>query len=188
MSDRYNVAIMGATGAVGQIFLELLAERDFPIDELRLLASSRSVGTELNCGERSVKVQELTRDSFDGIDIVLSSAGGDISKEFVPAAVAAGSRLSKRNNTNTQQTCAFNFKSVFTILVFYEHDRKQIRGSRHFHSVIASLSSSQRRKSLAISSTPSCSAQSSGVRPSPAFAFTCAPLASSNSAISLCPQ
>jgi len=90
MSDRYNVAIMGATGAVGQIFLELLAERDFPIDELRLLASSRSVGTELNCGERSVKVQELTRDSFDGIDIVLSSAGGDISKEFVPAAVAAG--------------------------------------------------------------------------------------------------
>ncbi|MFP6592746.1 MAG: aspartate-semialdehyde dehydrogenase, partial [Candidatus Latescibacterota bacterium] len=67
MSDRYNVAIMGATGAVGQIFLELLAERDFPMDELRLLASSRSAGKELNCGERMVKVQELTGDSFDGI-------------------------------------------------------------------------------------------------------------------------
>ncbi|MFP6642462.1 MAG: aspartate-semialdehyde dehydrogenase [Candidatus Latescibacterota bacterium] len=90
MSDRYNVAIMGATGAVGQIFLELLAERDFPMDELRLLASSRSAGKELTCGERMVKVQELTGDSFDGIDIVLSSAGGDISREFVPAAVGAG--------------------------------------------------------------------------------------------------
>ncbi|HJP30904.1 MAG TPA: aspartate-semialdehyde dehydrogenase [Candidatus Latescibacteria bacterium] len=90
MSDRYNVAIMGATGAVGQIFLELLAERDFPMDELRPLASSRSAGKELRCGERTVEVQELTRDSFDGIDIVLSSAGGELSKEFVPAAVEAG--------------------------------------------------------------------------------------------------
>ena len=67
MRGRYNVAIMGATGAVGQIFLELLAERDFPMDELRLLASSRSAGKELTCGQRTVKVQELTRDSFDGI-------------------------------------------------------------------------------------------------------------------------
>ena len=90
MRGRYNVAIMGATGAVGQIFLELLAERDFPMDELRLLASSRSAGKELTCGQRTVKVQELTRDSFDGIDIVLSSAGGEVSKEFVPAAVEAG--------------------------------------------------------------------------------------------------
>lgn len=90
MSDRYNVAIMGATGAVGQIFLELLAERDFPMDELRLLASSRSVGKELRCGDRTIKVQELTHDAFDGIDIVLSSAGGSISKEFVPSATKAG--------------------------------------------------------------------------------------------------
>ena len=76
---------MGATGAVGQIFLELLAERDFPMDELRLLASSRSVGKQLVCGERTLKVGELTHDAFDGIDIVLSSAGGAISKQFVPS-------------------------------------------------------------------------------------------------------
>lgn len=90
MSDRYNVAIMGATGAVGQIFLELLAERDFPMDELRLLASSRSVGKQMTCGERTVEVQELTADAFDGIDIVLSSASGTLSKQFAPAAVEAG--------------------------------------------------------------------------------------------------
>ena len=90
MTNHYNVAIMGATGAVGQIFLELLAERDFPTDELRLLASSRSVGKQLTCGERTLRVQELTHDAFDGIDIVLSSAGGSISKQFVPSAISAG--------------------------------------------------------------------------------------------------
>lgn len=90
MSDRYNVAIMGATGAVGQIFLELLAERDFPMGELRVLASSRSVGKQLTCGDRTVEVQQLTYDSFAGIDVVLSSASGDISREFVPSAVEAG--------------------------------------------------------------------------------------------------
>jgi aspartate-semialdehyde dehydrogenase len=90
MSDRYNVAIMGATGAVGQIFLELLAERDFPMGELRVLASSRSVGKQLACGDRMVEVQQLTHDSFAGIDVVLSSASGDISREFIPSAVEAG--------------------------------------------------------------------------------------------------
>jgi aspartate-semialdehyde dehydrogenase len=90
MSDRYNVAIMGATGAVGQIFLELLAERDFPMGELRVLASSRSVGKQLTCGDRMVEVQQLTHDSFAGIDVVLSSASGDISREFIPSAVEAG--------------------------------------------------------------------------------------------------
>ena len=90
MTDRFNVAVMGATGAVGEVMLELLAERSFPMDELRLLASSRSAGKQLTCGDRTVTVQELTKDSFDGIDLVLSSAGGSISKAFVPAAVAAG--------------------------------------------------------------------------------------------------
>jgi aspartate-semialdehyde dehydrogenase len=90
MSKHYNVAIMGATGAVGQIFLELLAERDLPVNELRLLASSRSVGKKLTCGERTLEVQELTHDAFDGIDLLLSSAGGSISKEFVPSAISAG--------------------------------------------------------------------------------------------------
>jgi aspartate-semialdehyde dehydrogenase len=90
MSKHYNVAVMGATGAVGQIFLELLAERDFPMDELRLLASSRSAGKQMTCAGRTVTVQELTADAFEGIDIVLSSASGTLSKQFAPAAVEAG--------------------------------------------------------------------------------------------------
>jgi aspartate-semialdehyde dehydrogenase len=110
MSDRYNVAIMGATGAVGQIFLELLAERDFPMDELRLLASSRSVGKALTCGERTLKVQELTHDAFDGIDIVLSSAGGAISKEFVPSAIAAGAVV-------VDNTSAFRMDAAVPLVV-----------------------------------------------------------------------
>ena len=90
MSAKYNVAIMGATGAVGQVFLEILAERDFPIDELRLLASSRSAGKTVDYRGKTLTIQELTKDSFEGIDVVLSSAGGSISREFVPAAVEAG--------------------------------------------------------------------------------------------------
>lgn len=90
MSANYNVAIMGATGAVGQVFLEILAERDFPIDELRLLASSRSAGKQVDYRGQTLTIQELTTDSFEGIDLVLSSAGGSISKQFVPAAVEAG--------------------------------------------------------------------------------------------------
>lgn len=88
--DAYNVAIAGATGAVGETFLEILEERNFPIDELRLLASSRSVGKELTFKGKKIKVQELTHDSFEGIDIALFSAGGGRSLEFAPSAVKAG--------------------------------------------------------------------------------------------------
>ena len=90
MSDTYNVAIMGATGAVGEVMLEILAERDFPMNELRLLASSRSAGRQLTFRGERLTVQELTEDSFAGIDLVLSSAGGSISKRFAPLAVEAG--------------------------------------------------------------------------------------------------
>ncbi|MEE2658973.1 MAG: aspartate-semialdehyde dehydrogenase [Candidatus Latescibacterota bacterium] len=90
MSRRYNVAIMGATGAVGQIFLDILAERDFPLEELRLLASSRSAGKEIGFHGSTLTVQELKANSFEGVDIVLASAGGSISKKFTPAAVEAG--------------------------------------------------------------------------------------------------
>ena len=86
----YSVAVMGATGAVGQVMLEILAERDFPVRELRLLASSRSAGRRIDFRGESLTVQELTEDSFDGIDLVLSSAGGSLSRRFAPAAVAAG--------------------------------------------------------------------------------------------------
>ena len=85
-----KVAIMGATGAVGTELLDILAERKFPISELRLLASARSAGKTLQFQDEDIKVRELTHDSFKGIDLVLASAGGKISKEFAPSAVKAG--------------------------------------------------------------------------------------------------
>jgi aspartate-semialdehyde dehydrogenase len=85
-----KVAIMGATGAVGSELLEILAERKFPVGELRLLASARSAGKMLKYQDQSIKVQELTHDSFKGIDLVLASAGGKLSKEYAPSAVKAG--------------------------------------------------------------------------------------------------
>ncbi|NQT22385.1 MAG: aspartate-semialdehyde dehydrogenase, partial [Candidatus Omnitrophica bacterium] len=87
---KYNVAIMGATGAVGGRFLSILEERNFPIDELRLLASSRSKGKKIDFKGKSYPVSVLSHDSFKGIDIVLSSAGATRSKEFLPSAVKAG--------------------------------------------------------------------------------------------------
>jgi aspartate-semialdehyde dehydrogenase len=84
-----NVAIAGATGAVGQEFLTVLAERKFPIKNLKLLASSRSAGKTVEFGGEKYTVEEMTRESFEGIDIAFFSAGGAISKEFAPAAVAA---------------------------------------------------------------------------------------------------
>ena len=90
MKDQYNVAIMGATGAVGQVMMEILAERDFPLAELRLLASARSAGRELAFKGEKLVVQELSEASFEGIDIVLASAGGALSKQYNPHAVAAG--------------------------------------------------------------------------------------------------
>jgi len=85
-----KVAIMGATGAVGAELLSILAERNFPIGSLRLLASKRSAGTFLEYQGEKIKVEELTHDSFGGTDLVLASAGGSISAEFAPSAVKAG--------------------------------------------------------------------------------------------------
>ena len=90
MKDQYDVAIMGATGAVGQVMMEILAERDFPLAELRLLASARSAGRALAFKGEKLVVQELSEASFEGIDIVLASAGGALSKQYNPHAVAAG--------------------------------------------------------------------------------------------------
>ncbi|MBI5123881.1 MAG: aspartate-semialdehyde dehydrogenase [Candidatus Omnitrophica bacterium] len=90
MSKKYNVAIMGATGAVGNCFLSILKERRFPIKNLRLMASERSKGKSLKFNGKSYPVEVLKHDSFDGIDIVLSSAGAARSLEFLPSAVKAG--------------------------------------------------------------------------------------------------
>lgn len=87
---KYNVAIMGATGAVGEQFLSILAQREFPLDELRLLASERSKGKTITFNGKEIPVQVLTADSFKGIDIVLASAGASRSLEFLPHAVKAG--------------------------------------------------------------------------------------------------
>jgi aspartate-semialdehyde dehydrogenase len=85
-----NLAIAGVTGAVGQEFLRILEERDFPFDTLKVLASSRSAGKTVTFKGKDYVVEELTNDSFGGVDIALFSAGGARSKEFAPAAVEAG--------------------------------------------------------------------------------------------------
>ena len=90
MKKSYNVAVMGATGAVGTCFLNILAERKFPIKSLKLLASERSKGKSLKFAGKSYPIEVLTHDSFKGIDIVLASAGASRSLEFLPSAVKAG--------------------------------------------------------------------------------------------------
>jgi aspartate-semialdehyde dehydrogenase len=87
---EFNVAVAGATGAVGNKMLEILDERDFPIKNIRLLASERSVGKRLKFRCENIEVAQLTPDSFKDIDIALFSAGGDRSREFAPHAAAAG--------------------------------------------------------------------------------------------------
>ncbi len=85
-----RIAVAGATGAVGTDIIRVLEKRGFPVGELRLLASSRSVGKEISyCGDK-IKVQELSHDSFQGIDVAIFSAGASRSKEFAPSAVKAG--------------------------------------------------------------------------------------------------
>lgn len=88
--NGYNIAIAGATGAVGGAMLETLERRNFPINELRLLASERSVGKKLKFRGKEIAVQLLSTDSFNGIDVALFSAGATRSFDFAPAAAAAG--------------------------------------------------------------------------------------------------
>jgi aspartate-semialdehyde dehydrogenase len=90
MAKQFNVAVVGATGAVGQQMLEVLAERNFPVKEIRLLASERSVGKFLEYNGEQYEVQLLDKNAFEGIDIALFSAGGSRSEEFCPIAAAAG--------------------------------------------------------------------------------------------------
>ena len=87
----YKIAIVGATGNVGREMLNVLAERNFPVSEVVLLASARSTGREISFGEKQVlKVQDLAKYDFKGTDIVLASAGSKVSAEFAPRAAAAG--------------------------------------------------------------------------------------------------
>lgn len=95
---RYSVAILGATGAVGQEFINLIEERDFPFKDLRLLASKRSAGTLLKVSGKEYTVEEATEKSFAGVDIALF-AGGSISKMFAPVAVKAGAVVIDNSST-----------------------------------------------------------------------------------------
>ena len=87
---EYNVAILGATGAVGREMMKVLAERRFPIRELHLLASARSAGTVLEWNGSPITVEEACDAAFEGMDIVLGAAENDIAKRFAPAIVKAG--------------------------------------------------------------------------------------------------
>ncbi|MCI0748595.1 MAG: aspartate-semialdehyde dehydrogenase [Verrucomicrobia subdivision 3 bacterium] len=85
-----HVAVAGATGAVGVEMIKTLEKRNFPLGKLTLLASARSVGKTLKFRRQDIKVAELAKDSFNGVDIALFSAGGAISKEFAPIAAKGG--------------------------------------------------------------------------------------------------
>ncbi len=88
--EKYNVAVVGATGAVGEQMREILEERRFPVGELRLLASERSAGQRLGFRGKQIRVGVLREDSLKGIDIALFSAGGAVSAKFAPLTVASG--------------------------------------------------------------------------------------------------
>ena len=87
---RYNVTVLGATGAVGREMLKVLEERQFPVGELRCLASARSVGKKLPFAGREITVEEATDAAFTGADIVLGAAENEIARRFAPAIRAAG--------------------------------------------------------------------------------------------------
>jgi aspartate-semialdehyde dehydrogenase len=99
MSEKkFHVAVVGATGAVGQQMLKTLEERNFPIGQISLLASARSAGQEITFKGETVVIKEATPEAFEGVDIALFSAGGSISKELAPEAVKRGALVI--DNTN----------------------------------------------------------------------------------------
>ena len=90
MSQTYDIAVVGATGAVGETIISILEERDFPIGTLYPLASSRSAGKTVMFKNKAVLVQDLDKFDFSQVQIGLFSAGGDISEKYAPIAAAAG--------------------------------------------------------------------------------------------------
>ena len=90
MTAKYDVAVVGATGAVGEVMLEILAERKFPVGKVHALASERSLGKTVSFGNRELEVENLAEFDFSKVRIGLFSAGGSISAEYAPRAAAAG--------------------------------------------------------------------------------------------------
>jgi aspartate-semialdehyde dehydrogenase (peptidoglycan organisms) len=90
VKKEYHIAVVGATGAVGAEFFRVIERRNFPVASMRALASGKSAGKKLKFRDQSITVEELGEKSFDKIDIAFFSAGGNISREFVPIAKKAG--------------------------------------------------------------------------------------------------
>ncbi|MBP9722448.1 MAG: aspartate-semialdehyde dehydrogenase [Gammaproteobacteria bacterium] len=88
--SKYNVAVVGATGLVGQTMIEILEERKFPINKLIPMASERSIGKKVSFKNKYITVVDLAKQDFSGVDFALFSAGGNISKQYVPIATQAG--------------------------------------------------------------------------------------------------
>lgn len=88
-----TVAVIGATGAVGSIILDLLEKRDFPAKQFRLLASARTAGTKITLKGQEITVEELTTRSFEGIDLVIASTPDDTAAEYLPHAIKAGCKV-----------------------------------------------------------------------------------------------
>jgi aspartate-semialdehyde dehydrogenase len=93
-----TVAVVGATGVVGRTMIQVLSERHFPVGELRLLASGRSAGSTVSADGRTVTVGEATPEAFEGVDIALFSAGGDVSRQLAPEAAARGATVIDNSN------------------------------------------------------------------------------------------
>ncbi|MGV0005795.1 MAG: aspartate-semialdehyde dehydrogenase [Candidatus Porifericomitaceae bacterium WSBS_2022_MAG_OTU9] len=110
MPGKFNVAVVGATGAVGSVMLELLAQRRFPAAEIHAVAGPRSAGSHLSCGERNLQVQDLAQFNFKGIDIALFSAGSDISLAHAHRAVEAGAVV-------VDNTSAFRYQPDVPLVV-----------------------------------------------------------------------
>ncbi|MDO9351590.1 MAG: aspartate-semialdehyde dehydrogenase, partial [Deltaproteobacteria bacterium] len=88
--EKYNVAVAGATGAVGNEMISILEQRNFPVDRLKLLASTRGAGTKIEFKGKQYTVEVMEENSFDGIDVGLFSPGGSVSQKFAPIAGKAG--------------------------------------------------------------------------------------------------
>ena len=92
---QFRVGILGATGAVGREMMKILEERDFPVAELRPIASERSAGTKLPFRGSEVSVVAASDSAFEGLDLVLGAAENDIAKQFAPAIVKAGAAFAR---------------------------------------------------------------------------------------------
>ncbi|HEV8184895.1 MAG TPA: aspartate-semialdehyde dehydrogenase, partial [Chthoniobacterales bacterium] len=99
VGKSYDIAVVGASGAVGAELLDVLKRRAFPVRKLRLLASARSAGKMMRFREEDISVQELRDDSFTGVDLAFFSAGGEISRRFAPIAAAAGAVVIDNSST-----------------------------------------------------------------------------------------